>query len=114
LLEWRLKLNTGNNSNTTVEMWVDDASVPITTQTKRASYTDLPPLSSSPTTDYINHLFISEYMNVGTCVGQSLSPPDQYMKWDQLVISRAPIGPMGAPPAVTGKPPQAPTNLSIR
>jgi hypothetical protein len=93
LFEWYIKLNTPGVSDGLTKLWVDDASQPIRTQTLRLSYTDMRWLRSGDAglqPGQLRLLIFNQGCNAGAACPALL---DQYQKWDQIVISTAPIGP---------------------
>jgi hypothetical protein len=106
LFEWYVKLNTPGAANGVTKLWVDDASGPIATQTLRASYTDVVFRTTGDGWRLLTDIMLTAYAN--TRVTNAL--PDQYTKWDQIVFSRARIGPIGS----DSNPPQPPTGLTVR
>ena len=110
LVEYYLKLNTGDNFDGVVKLWVDDASVPITKQTLRLSRNDIRVRKSSEgDAYYADSFFISSHINDSGYVGPV---KDQWIAWDQFVISAVPIGPIGehvyGAGSLSGKSPSAP------
>mgnify|MGYP001572364052 CR=1 FL=1 len=112
LFEMYLKLGIAGQSNSIVKMWIDDASVPIVTQTLRLHYTTVRGRNSAPECD---QAAIDMDLLEMTAYHQSNPPsPGQYQRWDQIVVSRTPIGPMGvSPPPPPAAVPNAPTELTI-
>ncbi len=94
LFEWYVKVNTPGIANGVTKLWVDDATAPITQQTLRLYYTDV------------------RFRDVDVTPGElQLTPyhaktapnPSQYVRWDNIVISRKPIGPIGILRSVSPK-----------
>ena len=106
LFELYIKLNTLGKSDGIVKLWIDDASQPIPTQTLRLFYTSLKyrnPQESCP----IENFQLTDYHDVTT------PAPGQHQRWDQIVVSLKPIGPMGGMPRDTTAP-ASPKNLRIQ
>ena len=123
LFEWYIKLNTPGVSNGVTRLWIDDATQPIPAQTLRMRYEDMRWLRSSDTVSCdpvpntcpkrFGFLRLSVYDQ--RCDGaRNTCPPNgpailaQSHRWDQIVISKAPIGPI-----LGSRPPAAPTGLRI-
>jgi hypothetical protein len=99
LFEWYVKLNTPGKADGETRLWIDDASVPIASQTLRLEYTDMRWLKRSDAGKRFELLRLTVYHQ--RCdVGGDSCPPNgpsiipQSQRWDQIVISRAHIGPM--------------------
>jgi hypothetical protein len=92
LFEAYIKLNTAGSNNGTVKLWIDDASVPITTQTLRMHYTDMRFLRSGDAGKKLTELRLTVYHQ--RCDSGCASQKNQFHKWDNIVISKTPIGPM--------------------
>lgn len=94
LFEAYIKLNTAGSNNGIVKLWIDDASVPITTQTLRLAYTDMRFLRSGDAGKKLSELRLTVYNQ--RCDSGSACPSqrNQFHKWDNFVISTTPIGPM--------------------
>jgi hypothetical protein len=88
LFEWHLKLNDPGVPNGVTRLWVDDASAPIGQQTLRASYNDIFLRADFHIGVLLRHVWLSAFHNTNP------PDPDQYVKWDNLVISLGPIGPL--------------------
>ena len=111
LFEMYIQLNTPGQSDGVVKMWIDDASVPISSQTLRLYYTKVKMRNPRAECDLSSiHMNLIEM----TAYHQSNTPsPGQYQRWDQIVVSQKPIGPMGgAPPSAN--PPSPPTGLIVK
>jgi hypothetical protein len=99
LFEWYIKLNTPGLSNGIARLWVDDATNPISTQTLRMGYDDMRWLKASQAGIQFSVLRLTVY-DQRCDIGRNTCPPngpsilDQSQRWDQIVISRHPIGPM--------------------
>jgi hypothetical protein len=108
LFEWYSKQNTPGKSDGEVKLWVDDASQPITSQTLRMRYTDMRWLRTQDEGKLFAEVRMTLYHQ--RCLGvPNTCPPNgpellaQSQRWDHLVVSTAPIGPLrhapGTPPA---------------
>jgi hypothetical protein len=98
LFEWHVKLNTPGKADGVTRLWIDDASVPISTQTLRMHYTDMRWLKASDAGKRIGTLRLTVYHQ--RCDGvPKTCPPDgpailnQSHRWDEIVISRTAVGP---------------------
>jgi hypothetical protein len=101
LFEWHIKLNTPGKADGITRVWIDDASAPIAKQTLRMHYTDMRWLKSGDAGKQFGTLRLTVYHQ--RCDGlPKTCPPDgpailtQSHRWDQIVISRTPIGPFVA------------------
>lgn len=99
LFEWYLKLNTPGVSDGVTRLWVDDATQQIGLQTLRLQYTDMRWLRRRDAGKPFSVLRLTVYHQ--RCDGvPSTCPPDgpwileQSQRWDRLVISTRPIGPL--------------------
>jgi predicted 3-demethylubiquinone-9 3-methyltransferase (glyoxalase superfamily) len=93
LFEAYVRLNTAGSNNGILRLWIDDASVPITTQTLRMQYTDMRFLRAGDAGKRLSELRLTVYNQ--RCDSGSACPSQrtQFHKWDNFVISRTPIGP---------------------
>jgi len=90
LIEAHLKLASVGQNNGVFELWIDDVSNgPPTSQTLRMRYTNLPLGNQGYT---LTKLDLLTYQNVCT---QGFS--GKYIYYDQIVVSKTRIGPMGQP-----------------
>jgi hypothetical protein len=99
LFEWYVKLNTPGESDGVTKLWVDDASQPISTQTLRIHYTDMRWLRSGDAGKQFSVLRLLVYHQScevprNTCPPKGPAVLDQSQRWDRIVISRNPIGPI--------------------
>ena len=99
LFEWYVKLNDAGQSNGVTRLWIDAADKPITKQTLRMEYTDMRWLKTRDAGKQFGVVRLTVYHQ--RCdIGPNTCPPNgpavlaQSQRWDQIVISRAPIGPM--------------------
>jgi hypothetical protein len=97
--EWYVKLNTPGTSNGTTRLWIDDATEPIGAQTLRLQYTDMRWLKYSDIDKQFGVLRLTVYDQ--RCDGVPYTCPpngpailDQSQRWDNIVVSRTPIGPI--------------------
>jgi hypothetical protein len=100
LFEWYVKLNTPGTANGITRLWVDDASAPIEKQTLRLQYNDMRWLRSNDVAKQFEVVRLTVYHqrcdgSPNTCPPFGPSILDQYQRWDHIVISRTPIGPLG-------------------
>ena len=98
LFEFYLKINTPGIENGVAKLWVDNATTPITKQTLRLSYNNV---LFRNTNDLPTSLGLVDYHQ------QNAPDSSQYLRWDNIVVSKNPIGPMGgsggnAPPPSSG------------
>jgi hypothetical protein len=105
LFEWYIRLNTPGMSDGVTKLWIDDASQPITSQTLRVQYNDMRWLRNNDAGKQFSVLRLTDYHQ--RCDGTpNACPPNgpeilnQSQRWDQIVISKNPIGPL-IPPAVS-------------
>jgi len=111
LFEWHVKLNSPGASDGVAELWIDDASRPIATQTLRLSRRDMQWRASR---DASARLLGALRLTARDCDkatpacpdGEAASPHDSH-RWDHIVVSRMPVGPLA------GRVPRAPTGLKI-
>jgi hypothetical protein len=99
LFEWYIKLNTPGASDGVTKLWIDDASGPVITQTLRMHYTDMRWLRSSDAGRQFDELRLTVYHQrcdgaPNTCPPNGPRILDQSHRWDRIVISRAPVGPL--------------------
>jgi len=99
LFEWYIKLNTPGRSDGLTKLWIDDAGRPIVVQTLRMQYTDMRWLKSTDSGKRFGVLRLTVYhqrcdfpLDLCPPLGPLILP--QSHRWDQIVISKAPIGPL--------------------
>ena len=99
LFEWYVKHNTPGASDGETKLWIDDASQPITEQTLRMHYTDMRWLRTRDAGKPFAEVRLTVYHQ--RCLGEpNTCPPngpfvlDQSHRWDDIVVSRRPIGPI--------------------
>ncbi len=105
LFEWYIRLNTPGVSDGVTKLWIDDASQPITSQTLRIHYNDMRWLRTSDAGKQFNVLRLANYHQrcdgtPNTCPPNGPEILNQSQRWDQIVISKNPIGPL-VPAAVS-------------
>lgn len=107
LVEVHVKLNTPGQKNGIAELWMDDVSggTPAS-QTLRLRYTNLNWAANSGSRFRRINLF-TNFQNSAT------APLYQYVWYDQIVVSKARIGPMGRP-ASDDRVPKSPQIISIQ
>ena len=99
LFEWYVKLNTPGQSNGVTRLWIDDATKPIATQTLRMQYDDMRWLKADQIDKQFGEVRLTVY-DQRCDIGQNTCPPNgpsilnQSQRWDQIVVSKSPIGPM--------------------
>lgn len=99
LFEWYVRLNTPGVSDGVTRVWVDEANGPISRQTLRMQHTDMRWLKSSDAGKQFGVLRLTVYDQrcdgaPNTCPPQGPVMLTQSHRWDQVVISKAPIGPL--------------------
>jgi hypothetical protein len=99
LFEWHIRLNTPGVANGITELWIDDAAEPGARQTLRMRYTDMRWLKSTDLGKQFGLLRLTVYHQ--RCDGvPNTCPPNgpvmlqQSHRWDQIVISTSPVGPV--------------------
>jgi len=104
LFEWYVKLNTPGQSDGATRLWIDDATPPVAAQTLRMEYTDMRWLRSRDAGKRFGLLRLTVYHQ--RCdKGPNTCPPNgpvvlqQSQRWDQIVLSKDPIGPIAERPA---------------
>jgi hypothetical protein len=112
LFEWYVKLNRPGVSNGVTRLWIDDASQPIPRQTLRLEYGDMRWRRSHEAGKRFGFVRLTVYNqrcdgNPNTCPPNGPAILDQSQRWDHLVISRRPVGPVRLPPVCTGAYPVA-------
>jgi hypothetical protein len=101
LFEWYIALNTPGKSDGETKLWVDDATQPITTQTLRMHYSDMRWLRSTDAGDGFGVLRLTVYHQrcdgvPATCPPRGPAVLAQSQRWDRIVVSRAPVGPVAS------------------
>lgn len=103
LFEWYIRHNTPGESDGETKLWIDDASQPITAQTLRMHHPDLRWLRTRDAGKQFAELRLTVYHQ--RCLGvPNTCPPngpavlEQSHRWDDIVVSRSPIGPTGEGP----------------
>lgn len=114
LFEWYLKMNTPGVSDGVTKLWVDDASRPISRQTLRLQHDDVRWLRSSDAGKQFGFLRLTVYhqrcdIYPDTCPPSGPAILNQSQRWDHIVVSRSPIGPI--PPPLSCELAQAVPNL---
>jgi hypothetical protein len=94
LFEAYIRLNTAGSNNGILKLWIDDASVPVTTQTLRMHYTDMRFLRSGDAGKKLSELRLTVYNQRCDSGAACPSQRTQFHKWDNFVIGKTPIGPM--------------------
>jgi hypothetical protein len=104
LFEWYIKLGTPGVSDGVTKLWIDDASQAIETQTLRMHYDDMRWLRATDAGKELSVIRPTVYHQ--RCDGTpNTCPPNgpvilnQSHRWDRIVISTRPIGPLS--PAAT-------------
>src|SRR6266571_2960703 len=97
LFEWYVKLNTPGAPDGTTKLWIDDASEPIASQTLRMHYTDMRWVRSKDAGKQFGLLRLSVYHQrcdsvPNTCPPNGPAILNQYQRWDDIVVSRTPVG----------------------
>lgn len=102
LFEWYVRHNTPGKSDGETKLWIDEASQPITAQTLRMHYTDMRWLRDRDAGKLFAELRLTVYDQ--RCDGKpNTCPPNgpdvltQSHRWDEIVVSTSPIGPIARP-----------------
>lgn len=111
LFEWHVKLNTPGVPDGVTTLWIDDATEPVITQTRRLYYPDMLWLRSGDADKAFNTLRLTVYHQRCDGIPNSCPPNgprvlNQSHRWDHVVVSKSPVGPV-VPPAVTISAPHA-------
>jgi len=102
LFEWYVRLNTPGISDGVTKLWIDDATDPITAQTLRMEYRDMRWLKYEHANRQFGVVRLTVY-DQRCDIGRNTCPPngpdilDQSQRWDQIVVSKRPIGPRADP-----------------
>jgi len=99
LFEWHIKLNTPGASDGVTRLWIDDATKPIARQTLRMQYTDMRWLRNNDAGRQFGLLRLTVYdqrcdSGPNTCPPNGPAILNQSHRWDEIVISKNPIGPL--------------------
>jgi hypothetical protein len=103
LFEWYVKLNTPGASDGVTRLWVDDASAPVSTQTLRLEYDDMRWRRSGDAGKQFGFLRLTVYhqrcdSDPNSCPPNGPAILDQWQRWDHVVVSRHPVGPLPLAP----------------
>lgn len=101
LFEWYVKLNTPGASDGVTKLWIDDASQPIHDQTLRMQYSDMRWLKNTDTGKGFGVLRLTVYDQrcdgvPNTCPPRGPTILHQSHRWDRIVVSKTPVGPLAA------------------
>ena len=99
LFEWFIKLNTPGVSDGETRLWIDDATTPLSTQTLRMVHTDMRWLKRGDAGKQFGLLRLTIYHQrcdgvPNTCPPNGPTILKQSHRWDQIVISTSPVGPV--------------------
>lgn len=99
LFEWYLQLNTPGRADGVTRLWIDETSRPISRQTLRMEYTDMRWLRSEDADKQFGVVRLTVYHQrcdgvPNTCPPNGPEMLTQSHRWDELVISKAPVGPL--------------------
>jgi hypothetical protein len=111
LVEWHVKLNSPGVPDGVAELWIDDASRPISTQTLRLRQQDMRWLGPDDAGKQLGTLRLTARRcdeALPPCLAGEGGSSGDSPRWDHIVVSRAPIGPL-----VAGRLPPPPTGLRI-
>jgi hypothetical protein len=102
LFEWYVALNTPGQSDGVTSLWIDDATHPIERQTLRMHYTDMRWLRSRDAGRQFGMVRLTVYDQrcdrvPNTCPPFGPNILDQSHRWDSIVVSTSPIGPIRPP-----------------
>ena len=97
--EWYVKLNTPGQPNGVTKLWIDDASKPVTTPTLRMQYDDMRWLRKDDAGRSFRVVRLTVYhqrcdTTPNTCPPNGPWILNQSQRWDRLVVSRTPVGPV--------------------
>jgi hypothetical protein len=100
LFEWYIKLNTPGLSNGVTRLWIDEAASPQPQQTLRMHYDDMRWLKAEDRARQFGVLRLTLYdqrcdSGPNTCPPNGPAILEQSHRWDSIVISKQPIGPIG-------------------
>lgn len=104
LFEWYIRFNTPGVSDGVTKLWIDDASRPIARQTLRLRYDDMRWLRGSDGGKQFGFLRLTVYdqrcdIDPNTCPPNGPAILSQSHRWDHIVVSKSPIGPVPPPPS---------------
>ena len=109
LFEWYVRLNTPGDADGETKLWIDDATDPILGQTLRLHYADMRWLRGGDEGKQFGVVRLATHHQ--RCDdGPNTCPPDgpmvlnQSQRWDRIVISTAPIGPVRRPAVTVASP----------
>lgn len=113
LFEWYVKLNTPGVSDGVTRLWIDEVGQPAREQTLRMQHTDMRWLKGEDRGKRFGVLRLTVYNQrcdgvPNTCPPNGRVVLNQSHRWDQIVVSKAPIGPTAA-----GRRPPTPSGLRI-
>jgi len=99
LFEWYVKLNTPGKSDGVTRLWIDDATRQVPAQTLRMEYADMRWLKYSDFDKQFGLLRLTVYhqrcdLVPNTCPPNGPGMLNQSHRWDEIVISKWPIGPL--------------------
>lgn len=99
LFEWYVRLNSPGRSDGATKLWIDEASGPISTQTLRLHYEDMRWLRSRDAGRQFGMLRLTLYhqrcdIGIDTCPPRGPEELEQSHRWDAIVVSTSPIGPI--------------------
>jgi hypothetical protein len=97
--EWYVKLNTPGQADGATKLWVDDATRPIESPTLRLQYDDMRWLRTEDAGRAFRVVRLTVYHQrcdgtPNTCPPKGPSMLNQSQRWDRLVVSRTPVGPV--------------------
>lgn len=113
LFEWYVKLNSPGFSDGVTKLWIDEATQPIGVQTLRMHYTDMRWLGARDAEKQFSVLRLTLYHQrcdglLNTCPPNGPWILPQSHRWDRIVVSKAPIGPVFVPRNDDGRGPSGP------
>jgi len=99
LFEWYVKLNGPGTPDGITRLWIDDATRPIAAQTLRLAFSDMRWLKYSDLGKQFGVLRLTVYHQrcdgvPNTCPPHGPAILNQSQRWDNIVVSKAPIGPI--------------------
>ena len=97
--EWFVKLNSPGQANGVTRLWIDDATKPVTAPTLRLEYGDMQWLRKQDAKRAFRVIRLTVYhqrcdRTPNTCPPNGPWILNQSQRWDRLVVSRTPVGPV--------------------
>lgn len=107
LFEWHVKLNTPGQPDGISELWIDDTTLPIQSQTLRMRRTDMQWLGADDDEKQLEVVRLTSAICESmpdACRGPIPENSVGPLRWDRVVVARMPVGPvpLGPPPPPPG------------